>query len=302
MTTASQLAIVDLSSGEILDTVEHGDRLRVTKKASVDKLMSQTKWGEGWQFVKLFSDNVRALEGKLSAGSMMIMFALAPCIAHRSNLVINGDSKAMNNDDIQNATGLSKKVVARYMTELVRADVLFRGCTGHSYKYFANPYIYCKGNAINDTLEEMFKDYPARLKNKAMLINGTSMITWGEDWSFTKLFTEYFRVADDKLSSGSVAIMFAIAPYVAYGSNILCKRGRVTEPLTPMDIEKITGISRKSIGKYIEELMDSQMITKDSEGRFIANPYVYCKGGKIDKSLMEMFKDYNSVKREPVRQ
>lgn len=221
----------------------------------------------------------------------MIMFALAPCILPGSSLVVNANGDAMNNDDIQEATGTSKKSVAKYMNELVESKVLFRGTTGNSYKYFANPYIYCKGNRINDTLEEMFKGYPTRLKNKATLLNGT-MFGWGEYWSFTKLFTEYFRVADNKLSSGSVAVMFAIAPYIAYGSNILCKRGRVTEPLNNIDIQKITGISKNSIAKYIDELLSTQVLAKNIDGKYVANPYVYCKGGKVDKVLAVMFKGY----------
>lgn len=292
----SEILRIINNDGEVVDTMEHGDLLRITKKASVDKLKSQTKWGEGWQFVKLFSDNVRALEGKLSAGSMMIMFALAPCISPRSNLVVNGDGDAMSNDHIQKATGSSKESVTKFMNELVNARVLFRGRTGNSYQYYANPYIYCKGNKINDTLEMMFSSYPTRLKNKALLINGTNMLTWGDDWSFTKMFTEYFKVGDDKLSSGSVAVMFAIAPYVAYGSNILCKRGRITDPLTYADIQKITGISRNSTGKYIGELLVSKILSKDDTGKLYANPYIYCKGGKVDKALITMFKDYECQK------
>jgi hypothetical protein len=280
--------------GEIIGHINKGDR--IVREASVTKLKNSTKWGEGWQFVKLFSDNVRALEGKLSAGSMMIMFALAPCVSHRSNLVVNGDGEAMSNGDIQVAAKVSKESTAKFMNELIDNKVLFRGRTGNSYQYFANPYIYCKGNVINDTLETMFKDYPARLKNKAMLVNGTTMITWGEDWSFTKLFTEFFRVADNKFSSGSVAVMFAIAPYVAYETNILCKRGRVKDPLTVDDIHKITGISKKSITKYIDELTEGKILSKDIEGRLIANPYVYCKGGKVTKELKAMFKAYKGEK------
>lgn len=294
--TEETIIVCNGSTGEIVAHIsgnyEYGDQLKFTKRASIDKLRSQCDWGDNWKFVKLFSDNVRALEGKLSAGSMMIMFALAPCISPRSNLVINASGNEMNNENIQEATGLSKKVVAKYMNELVDSQVLFRGRTGHSYKYFANPYIYCKGNVINDTLEEMFKGYPTRLKSKAMLINGTAMITWGEDWSFTKLFTEYFRVADGKISSGSVAVMFAIAPYVAYGSNVLCKRGRITEHLNNTDIQKITGVSKNSIAKYIGELLDNKILARDDNGRYVANPYVYCKGGKVDKALVLMFKDY----------
>lgn len=42
------LTLVNLSTGEIkgyYENYEDGDQIKITKKASIDKLRSQTKWG-----------------------------------------------------------------------------------------------------------------------------------------------------------------------------------------------------------------------------------------------------------------
>ena len=158
-----QLAIVDLSTGEVSGHINQGDR--IVRKATSEYLCDTVEWGKDRPFVKVFIDFFPKIAESLTGGAVGLMSAIVPYIAYRSNLLCNRSSNnPLSNKDIEEVTGLSNKSVIKYMEELVNAKVLFRGKCGKSYQYYANPYIYCKGGRINKTLEAMFKNYPESLK------------------------------------------------------------------------------------------------------------------------------------------
>lgn len=158
----TSLKLVDCN-GEIVGSIEQGDR--IVRKASVEFLCDTMEWGKGRPFIKVFIDYFPKVAESLSGGAVGLMSVIATYIAYRSNLLCNRSSNnPLSNKDIEDITGLSKVSVAKYMDELVDAKVLFRGKTGKSYQYYANPYVYCKGTKINKTLEAMFKNYPERFR------------------------------------------------------------------------------------------------------------------------------------------
>lgn len=156
----SEVRLVN-SDGEIIGTIESGDR--ILRSASTEFLKETIPWMKGVQFIKVFRSNFLQIAPKLSGGAVVVMSMIAPYIAYRSNLVCkgaNGNNGApLNNEDIEEVTGYSKPTVIKIMDELVTHKVLARTKVGHSYQYYANPYIYCCGTRINKTLEAMFRTY-----------------------------------------------------------------------------------------------------------------------------------------------
>lgn len=144
-----------------------GDRC-ITKE-SIDYLDNTTQFGKDEPFIKVFSKYIPKIALELSGGAAGIMFMIAPHIAFGSGLLCYmGKGHALNNGDIEELTGLSKKTIIKLMTELVDHKILARCISGRSYKYFVNPYIYCRGGRVNKTLEVMFKDFPCKYKNENM--------------------------------------------------------------------------------------------------------------------------------------
>jgi hypothetical protein len=156
------LRLVD-ANGEVVGTYDPGDR--IVRKESIEFLCDTMEWGKGRPFIKVFIDYFPKVAEELSGGAVGLMSVLATYIAYRSNLLCNRSSNnPLSNKDVEDITGLSKTSVTKYMDELVDAKVLFRGKTGNSYQYYANPYVYCRGSKINKTLEAMFKNYPDKFK------------------------------------------------------------------------------------------------------------------------------------------
>lgn len=290
--------IVDDETGEIMDycdNYEFGDSLRLMKKTSVDKLRNSIKWRSGDRFIKIFSANLKDIEGKLSAGALGIMFSVIPCIQRYSNLLMADydNDIELNRDSMIKLTGLSKNVIDGYLRELVKNRVLFQGLCGTSHQYYANPYLYCDGIEINKTLEAMFKGYPSRLKKEAMIeARSNKRIYWGNDWDFTKHFTDIRPMLTSDVSKKALGLLVSLFPYVSYSTNLLCRRGRSEEFLTNKDIQDITGLPKNTTNKYLAELVSSKALSRDKDGKhwkYYINPEICIKGARVNKDTLAKF-------------
>jgi hypothetical protein len=155
----------DPLTGQIIDRQEiylkpDEDYRIIKKKSNADD--SFIPWGKDRPFVKMFIDYMPQLGLVLSGGALAIAFRLSEYICYGSNLIARRGGNAITNADIQEMMGYSEKTVTRLMQELVDNMILYRGRTGRSYQYFANPYLFSRGTVINSTLAAMFKDYPKK--------------------------------------------------------------------------------------------------------------------------------------------
>lgn len=144
--------------GEIVGEINEGDS--ILRKASSDYLESTIPWGKDMKFVKICIDCIPRLSELLTGSALGTMLALTPYIQYNSNIIAkNNGGRPLKNSDVERIMRYSNKTVKVIMDELVDKRVLFRGRTGTSYQYYANPYIFTKGRRINKTLEVMFKGY-----------------------------------------------------------------------------------------------------------------------------------------------
>lgn len=159
MTETNEKLMVVNENGEVVTTITSGDR--IVRGESVEYLGDTVEWGKNMPFVKMFTEFLPEVALKLSGGAAIVALALSQHIAYGSNLICNRSSNnPINNDEIGVITGYNKRQIMRIMDELVAAKVFARTKVGHSYQYYANPYIFSKGSRINKTLEAMFKNYP----------------------------------------------------------------------------------------------------------------------------------------------
>jgi hypothetical protein len=130
------------------------------------------RWGDDRPFVKVFLDYMPQLALKLTGGALATALRLAEYINYDSGMLSKRGGNPLSNDDIQEIMGYSKKTTIRVLDELVCRKVLCRTRAGHSYRYFANPYLFTRGKAINKTLDAMFKNYPEEFKSLFIYIEG----------------------------------------------------------------------------------------------------------------------------------
>lgn len=117
---------------------------------------------------------------------------------------------------------------------------------------------------------------------------------WGTGMPFVKVFTEYLPTLAINLSGAAVMTIISLVPYVAYKSNLLCKRTK-DHPMNNADIEEVTHYSRRNVTRIMDELVSQKIVARVLVGnsyQYYVNPYIYLKGNRINKTLEAMFKNY----------
>ena len=152
--------VVETETGEILDEIKEGDRIR--RKSQDDyckgkgELIDMTDNGN---FIKIFNKTMAMLGGEgLTANEYQICLQLLNYIEYESGILKYANTgKQLNSQDISDITGICYKGVVRAMQTLVSKKIYGVHKTGKENCYTVNPFIFMKGKYINKTLYNFYK-------------------------------------------------------------------------------------------------------------------------------------------------
>lgn len=115
-------------------------------------------------------------------------------------------------------------------------------------------------------------------------------------WSmsnFMKMNTLEVRLWMDDLSQAEKAFLFSIVPCVSYDDcHLQLPDG---SDIGTEDLIKITKLSRGLVYETIESLLKKDILYKGKNSKnrqYFVNPWIFCKGNRINKVLKTMFKNY----------
>ena len=117
-----------------------------------------------------------------------------------------------------------------------------------------------------------------------------------QDWRiehFYKGHTDEIRKLMRELSINEKAFLFSVAVYVGYED--CCIKYSNGKDITTEDLINLTGLSRNVFYETVKELAKKDIIYigKNSKNRqYFVNPWLFCKGSRINKVLRTMFKNY----------
>jgi len=127
-------------------------------------------------------------------------------------------------------------------------------------------------------------------KKSAEYLNNT------EEWKIENFFKGHageIKKWVAELSTQEKAFLFSIAPYVSYDD---CHLQYVNgNDIGTEDLVKVTGMVRRTIYDVVKSLTDKDILYrgKNSKNRqYFVNPWLFCKGNRINKVLKTMFKNY----------
>ena len=176
-----------------------------------------------------------------------------------------------------------------------------RGFEGNLF-YFAERMVAMK-KAILDTetgelIDEVFpgdrilrKNSIEFLKKKDEEDDGLIEINKGRP--FIKLYDDVAEdLATENLTGAEFSILLLCISHLSYVSGAIIER-HTGEFITPTKFEKDTGLGRTTVWRAIQGLVDRGILfrgeTKE-EFKLFANPYIFMKGRKINRTLFEMFR------------
>lgn len=160
--------VIDSTTGELM--IEELVYRKANEGVKTYSIPQQSKFEEertiAWQtkdkFVKLYVDNLREIVSELTSAETFIVMSVVSYIDYYSNMLKGKNKQPLNTADISALSGYSDKHTISLMDSLVTKRIFARSRVGRSYQYFANPFIFTKGNRINATLFAMFKNYKSK--------------------------------------------------------------------------------------------------------------------------------------------
>lgn len=152
--------ILDTETGEILDELKNGDRIRRKSQDEYCKNKEELiDMNDNGSFIKLFNKTMAMLGNeKLTANEYLVCLRLLDYIEYESGILkYSNNGRALKLTDIESITKLSKSTVIRAMQTLVSKKIYGVHKTGKENCYTVNPFIFMKGRYVNKTLYNFYK-------------------------------------------------------------------------------------------------------------------------------------------------
>ena len=143
----------------------------------------------------------------------------------------------------------------------------------------------------NVTHEIMEGDILKVIKGKKKKVNyDLSMVSINKDEPFIKVFTKPLFELSKSLNGTESQFINYIIQYIRYNTGILAYSNG--KPVTRSALARETGLSKSTVDRVINGLVDKEVLGKHKTGRFYTltvNPFIFLKGYKINMTLYELF-------------
>ena len=152
---------------------------------------------------------------------------------------------------------------------------------GDSVKYVKNSSIESYKNRLEKNIEQRIKELKA-----------DNYETWAMECFYKGNVRELKEVMPD-LDVYEKAFLFSIAPYVGYED---CRIKHINgNDLSFEKIVEVSGISKGKLSEVIKGLIYRDILYKGKNSKntqYFVNPWLFCKGNRINKVLKGMFRNY----------
>jgi len=148
--------------------------------------------------------------------------------------------------------------------------------------------IYEGDSILRNESKEAHRKFKDDEKNKKPI----ETLIWNMS-NFMKMNTMEVRLWMDDLTQAEKAFLFSVVPCVSYDDCHLQTydgRDAGTE-----DLVRITKLSRALVYETIRTLIQKDILYKGKNSKnrqYFVNPWIFCKGNRINKVLKTMFKNY----------
>lgn len=176
--TVAQL--VDYETGEIMDSVGYGDKVKITRKEDKDKKREfldayEVGFNKDISFVKLYK-GVNELRKHLTTGEFTIAISLCDYVCYEDCIVRRGGThkgKILTIKELAEDMEIEYDSLRRTISSLVKKGVLGIHKTGCKDKpdiliksITVNPNIYSRGNKVSKTAIGLFENSNWNLRDK----------------------------------------------------------------------------------------------------------------------------------------
>lgn len=164
-------AIVSVDTGEILDEINEGDRLRKITSEQTEYVSSHIiNFNKEELFVKLYIHAVSVLRKYLTPTEFMFAMSLVEFVSWEDCILRNGthgNNHIIDSKELAKLLEMDESVVRRLISSLKKKGVIGKHETGTILNnsdskvksvYTVNPYIYFRGINVNKSVEAFYAE------------------------------------------------------------------------------------------------------------------------------------------------
>jgi hypothetical protein len=151
--------VIDVQSGKVTHEIREGDRFKIIRlenkvKKTVEEPMIYINTDE--PFIKVFTKPLFELSKSLNGTESQFVNYLMQYIRYSTGTIAYSNGKPVTRATMSKDTGLSKKTIDRLINSLTDKEILGKHKTGRCITLTVNPFIFMRGQKVNQTLYEFF--------------------------------------------------------------------------------------------------------------------------------------------------
>lgn len=144
-------------NGNITKNIRYGDKVRIIKGRTNKNIGELVSLNKNETYIKVYTKTLFALSRSLTGTESQFVNYLMQYIRFTSGILAHVNNKPLSRQTMAEETGLSIKTVDRLLLSLIDKQVIGKHKTGHNICFLANPFIFMRGNKVNETLVKLFE-------------------------------------------------------------------------------------------------------------------------------------------------
>jgi len=157
--------LIDVETGQVLSTLEPGDRFKVTKAEIIEnfkkKKAAEANYitiNEREPFIKVYSNTLFNLSKSLTGTESQFINYLIQYIRYHSGILAYKKGKTLTRKAMAAETGLSVRAVDRILQGLQDKEVIGKHKTGQDINFTVNPFIFMRGDKVSEILYIFYRN------------------------------------------------------------------------------------------------------------------------------------------------
>jgi hypothetical protein len=159
--TELKAQIIDISTGKPTKDIFEGDTVKVFHKKEKKQNCAELpkiELNKEEQFIKVYTRTLFELSKSLTGTESQFVNYLIQYIRYNTGILAHENGKHLTRATMSKETGLHKKTIDKLLNGLYAKEVIGRHKTGRSLTFTVNPFIFMRGQKVNQTLVELFSN------------------------------------------------------------------------------------------------------------------------------------------------
>lgn len=156
MRADEDIVLVGYKTGQVMGELKEGDR--ILRARTEDYLDNTIEINKKEPFVKVYLKAMFEVSKSIDGTCNQLLNILLPYTSYKTGILTYSNGNKINKKHILKISGLNEKTVDRCINKLIALKVIGKHKTGREVCYTVNPYIFMRGQRVNKTLHEFFKD------------------------------------------------------------------------------------------------------------------------------------------------